>query len=517
MRRHARQNDNESKEDQIEAVIHLHVQTPEANRKYPSNAKTFVQNLFLDTKQPLRYRGKQLGNLRDLSFRRIRCSQRSIAALSIIALAGAVFLLVSFYPFLYLCSWWKASLPLPLPPPERTYEERVAFVEEHVKKNRKYLPLTGDSNMVIGPQGDRGYDIYDCPLQPLPYYPIEFPILDVIHNWPLDDTELMDQRSIHQGFCVFDYSRYPHDQIWQQIRNYQRAEVPFVVKNHPEVLKTVERWNTNDYMDYLLQNKVYRGEFSRSLSMMYWTVTRFHKVPKDFVPPTKMRPTTFEIWKERALAMENATLAANRQDDNSYLRFDGCESPTKRCDALHRHPGFGWSIYGLTRLDNGDFLHDELPWFSPRHYEEGVSKDFLVEPQKNRGMQCRFGAKGLTAEDHFDNERNFIAVLGGERRYVLGHPKNCKDMSLYPMAHPLERHSQVDWNAPNLTQFPNFEHVRVNEVVLQAGDVLYLPTYWFHHIVSLNLNYQCNARSGHSLDYDQDIYDCGFLYPWPAE
>lgn len=124
---------------------------------------------------------------------------------------------------------------------------------------------------------------------------------------------------------------------------------------------------------------------------------------------------------------------------------------------------------------------------------------------------------GLVAQDHFDNERNMIAVLGGERRYILGHPKNCKDMSLYPMLHPLEWHTQVDWFAPNATAFPNFDKVRVNEVVLEAGDVLYLPTYWFHHIVSLSKNYQCNVRSGHSLHYDQDIYDCGFLYPWPAE
>lgn len=83
------------------------------------------------------------------------------------------------------------------------------------------------------------------------------------------------------------------------------------------------------------------------------------------------------------------------------------------------------------------------------------------------------------------------------------------------MAHPLERHTQVDWFSPDLIKFPNFEHAHANEVVLQAGDIMYLPTYWFHHIVSLSLNYQCNVRSGHSLDYDQDIYDCGFLYPWP--
>ena len=80
-----------------------------------------------------------------------------------------------------------------------------------------------------------------------------------------------------------------------------------------------------------------------------------------------------------------------------------------------------------------------------------------------RGINCRFGARGLVAENHFDNENNFIAVLGGERRYLLGHPNNCRNMSLYPMHHPLERHSRVNWNEPNLTAYPQFEHVHINE------------------------------------------------------
>jgi len=56
----------------------------------------------------------------------------------------------------------------------------------------------------------------------------------------------------------------------------------------------------------------------------------------------------------------------------------------------------------------------------------------------------------------------------------------------------------------------HFRDAMVNEVVLEAGDALYLPTYWFHFIVSLNLNYQCNARSGISYEYQTHIRDCGF-------
>jgi len=59
-------------------------------------------------------------------------------------------------------------------------------------------------------------------------------------------------------------------------------------------------------------------------------------------------------------------------------------------------------------------------------------------------------------------------------------------------------------------KYPNFVKVRGNEVILQPGDFLYVPTYWIHYIVSLNVNFQCNTRSGRTAHFDEDIRQCGF-------
>merc|ERR1712216_710757 len=100
--------------------------------------------------------------------------------------------------------------------------------------------------------------------------------------------------------------------------------------------------------------------------------------------------------------------------------------------------------------------------------------------------------------------------MGGERRYVLSHPEQCSSLALYPKDHPSSRHSAVNWGAPDLDLYPEFTNAESNEIVLQAGDVLYLPTNWFHFIVSLELNFQCNTRSGISNEYMRPIGDCGF-------
>jgi ribosomal protein L16 Arg81 hydroxylase len=160
-------------------------------------------------------------------------------------------------------------------------------------------------------------------------------------------------------------------------------------------------------------------------------------------------------------------------------------------------------------LKNRAYLYEELPFFDPTLGESLT----MVTPTSHRGINCRFGMKGVIAESHFDSHNNFVAILGGQRRYILAHPDQCEGMELYPVEHPSGRHSRIDWSKAYYlwrdSERP-FRHAQVNEVVLQAGDLMYLPTFWFHFIVTLNINYQCNSRSGESYKYASLIDKCGF-------
>jgi ribosomal protein L16 Arg81 hydroxylase len=97
------------------------------------------------------------------------------------------------------------------------------------------------------------------------------------------------------------------------------------------------------------------------------------------------------------------------------------------------------------------------------------------------------------------------------RRWILNHPNQCKNLYMFPRGHPSERHSEIDWSKPNYEQFPLFGAAETNELIVRPGDVLYLPTNWFHYIISLNINFQCNTRSGRSSEYDSMVAEeCGF-------
>jgi hypothetical protein len=160
-----------------------------------------------------------------------------------------------------------------------------------------------------------------------------------------------------------------------------------------------------------------------------------------------------------------------------------------------------------------EYLFDELPFFQPRNHSDGKGSPYVVDPAGQHGIYCRFGMAGSRAASHFDLGRNAVALLRGRRRYVLGRPDQCKNLALFPRDHPSGRHSRVDWSRPDLRRFPEFGRASGNEVVLEAGQVLWLPSLYFHMIVSLDdtdFTVQCNTRSGDPPGAAETFRGCGF-------
>lgn len=275
--------------------------------------------------------------------------------------------------------------------------------------------------------------------------------------------------------------------------NYRKAEVPFIVNNDIKMMRTVERWNHPGYLRQLMGKVPHRCEYSQNNHFMYFNNPnggkkkrrkRNKNVPVGWSPPTELIHIPFEEWYSKA----NTPQFWSTDAQHWYYRLIGCGSDG-RCDA-----------------NSSEYLFDELPIFQPTE-----DNFYMVEPSRQKGIHCRFGMKGVIAENHYDGSRNFVALFGGERRYMLSHPDQCLNEALHPSGHPSARHSAVDWSDPNTwDKFPQFANAEVNEVVLQAGDILYLPTHWFHYIVSLNTNFQCNSRSGIGNEYLEYIKDCGF-------
>jgi hypothetical protein len=360
-------------------------------------------------------------------------------------------------------------------------ERSLQFLQEMIQNHHHQPPKTFEE--------DVPYDIYNCPDIPPLNYPHEWNTVELLEHWNPEETTNIPEK-IHQGLCVFDYRT-----DYVKALTYRNAELPFVVRNDPEVAVTVERWASPGFLEQLMGGVMHRAEISQSNHFMYWVpgdAKRARKIgnpppahePPGWSSPTKMIRMTFGDF------LEKAHRPMTHHDQHWYFRLIGCgeTGPTGDCDA-----------------GSSEWLFDELTFFQPR-----TGLLYLRDPTKQRGIHCRMGMEGVTIANHFDQSRNAIALLGGERRYILSHPKHCPNLALYPRGHPSARHSAVDWSDPDIEAFPEFSKAMSNEILLQAGDVLYLPTNYFHYIVNLGLNYQCNTRSGTDEAAMETIRECGF-------
>ena len=458
------------------------------------------------------------------------------------------------------------------------------------------------------------YDIYNCPFNPPKGYPYQWNIMNVLNNWPTNDIDINtnnnnnNNRMIYQGLCIFDYNK-----DYDKALIYRNMELPFVIRNDPNVAQTVERWNTPNYIEQMLGRGIkHRTEYSNNNHFMYSANVpqQKHKnkrnhnhnhkkkptttadnikeeehtnnnnnnltpnssssdnninnnnnqksnsntrggaiqqqrrqkqqqnkedkkvyqnkiiIPENWEPPTKLISMTYEEWLTHANRTTTTTTAKTtdtekeeeEEDSDSLLSIDNNNYHHEIVQPNEPHWYFRLVGCGLMgnhgECDKGssEYLFDELPYFQPAINDDNDDNHrlYMKDSKEQSGIHCRFGMDGVIAENHFDIGRNFIILFKGSRRYILGHPNQCPNFVLYPKGHPSARHSKVDWSNPDLHLYPEFQNAKVNEIILQAGDGLYLPTHWFHYIISLELNYQCNTRSGIGYDYADIIQQCGF-------
>lgn len=344
------------------------------------------------------------------------------------------------------------------------------------------------------------FDLFDCPETPPPNYPLHYSLVEMLEEWPADqlqwptvDATTSDHPYLYQSLCIFDWNRPEHR---ERARRYQvDFDVPFIVQNHPEIMQTTERWMRNDpnYLQELIGDEPQRNEHSfHSNHLPFWRILKGSKPPAGWKAPTENVQQSFAQWSARSDILDQAIAEGQNHTtlDRYYFRLN-------------------------VDFNRNEYMYNELPLFDPRRFKTGENI-FMLYPEEGRGINCRLGMSGNIAELHYDYSSNWIFLLGGNRRYILAHPKECSDLSLHPEGHPSGRHSSVNWSeiqgaqAQTTQAAQGLKSAMAHQVVLQASDALFLPTSWFHFIVSLSRNYQCNARSGIVHGNDPHIKQCGF-------
>jgi len=285
------------------------------------------------------------------------------------------------------------------------------------------------------------------------------PLLDIVENWNPDTPDIpFDFKETLQHF---DYGN-PEERAMAE--RYRNAELPFKLFNITEFHHTAHLWSNQYLHEQLKMQARSHVERSKDNHFMYWT----NKGKRGgYTPPTEIISMTYDEWLGKALEADENHLRNNTE----HYYFMTSAPP-------HDH--------GRT------FVSRDLPLFST-----DKNNFFITNVPANKGIQCRFGMRGVIAESHYDSGRNMVAMLKGAKRYILNPPWSCKQLGIIAdRKHPSYRHSVFDWSDPVQARSHGFAKVDGIDTILRTGQVLYIPTYWLHYMVSLNYSIQCNSRSG---------------------
>jgi len=146
-------------------------------------------------------------------------------------------------------------------------------------------------------------------------------------------------------------------------------------------------------------------------------------------------------------------------------------------------------------------LRDKDNDAAPTHYAggipvtavmPGVAADNpmpLLPDNKARTVSLWIGNRTRTAA-HWDLPQNLACVIAGRRRFTLFPIDQIDNLYITPLDLTIagQPTSLVDFYNPDFDAFPKFRHAMPHAEVaeMEPGDVLYLPSLWFHHVESMD-------------------------------
>jgi hypothetical protein len=328
-------------------------------------------------------------------------------------------------------------------------------------------------------------------------YPKLQTLQEIMLDWPQDELD-HPPTVLFETLQHFDFQN-PLELV--AARKFRERQLPFKLYNIPELIEARQKW-TDDYVARhfdgsggstapgILGNRNEKEQekqeqIPRSSGSCQESVTNFFafftpnlwNVETMALPPTRNNDWTFAKWAQHA-----------HYSDTVGLDFD--------------QPHFYWQS-GVPKderylpHEQWTFISRDLPSFSSPN-----ATFFAFEPKEQKGIQCRFGERGVTTATHFDSGRNMVAMISGAKRYILSPPRECSKLGIVTeRGTAIFRHSLLNFGHLNYMdhkEMPDEERAwleRAGEAdavstVLKAGE-----SYTSHHIGFITLQVFKKVRS----------------------
>ena len=186
------------------------------------------------------------------------------------------------------------------------------------------------------------------------------------------------------------------------------------------------------------------------------------------------------LWNADYLKMRGGNqmveVMSNRDADPDFeINCNAHRSQMRFADYVdHVFHGRGNNTYmvannGFMQTPAGRVLLTDAPPFT----------EYLL-PETGRGIHMWFGPAGTVTPLHHDTCDILLCQVIGAKRVRIMEPEQRE--WLYNQRGVF---SEVDYEAPDLARFPLFARAMAAEIILNAGEALFLPVNWWHIVRSL--------------------------------
>lgn len=129
---------------------------------------------------------------------------------------------------------------------------------------------------------------------------------------------------------------------------------------------------------------------------------------------------------------------------------------------------------------NGNFDTSE---FKPLLNDVEIFPEYIDPSNQNACIFFWFGPEGTITPLHHDPCNVLLSQVYGRKRIRLISPNQKASLYNY-----VGVYSEVDLINPDYEKYPRFKDVEIIEVILEPGEVIFLPVGWWHHVESLDIS-----------------------------
>lgn len=116
----------------------------------------------------------------------------------------------------------------------------------------------------------------------------------------------------------------------------------------------------------------------------------------------------------------------------------------------------------------------------PEHFHNDYTAPMYCAGRSFLRSRIFIGPAGIITSLHQDLPENLYVMVSGKKR-----------ITLFPPASPVYRHSPfsklpnhalTDPENPDYSRYPKFKHAQPYLAEVSAGDTLFIPSFWWHHL-----------------------------------